>query len=48
MSALPWFDDDDIVETCGWCGHEHPRGFDCGCVPCPSCGGFHGPSGGQE
>ena len=42
MSVLvPWADD-DIVETCGWCGHEHPRGHDCGCVPCPSCDDYHG------
>lgn len=40
------FDDpDEEVTGCGWCGHEHPRGHDCGCVPCAVCGGHHGPEG---
>lgn len=48
MSALLTWADDEAVEACGWCGHEHPREADCGCKPCPDCSGFHGPSGGQQ
>lgn len=48
MSALlPW-DEDTATELCGWCGHEHPRAVDCGCVPCPSCGGYHPTGDGEE
>lgn len=43
MSALvPWSLEDQKI-SCGWCGHDHPNEHPCGCVPCPSCGGYHGP-----
>lgn len=31
----------DDYDTCGWCGHEHPRDHDCGCAPCPDCDQYH-------
>ena len=41
MSHLD-FDPSDVLIDCGWCGHTHASGDDCGCVPCPSCGAYHG------